>query len=131
MLHHRSWFPFILIGLSLALGVIIAAVYAPLAPINGGTIGENETPSIDGGGTGVVTAEEYEAGVRAVLSTYAAGADAGAAYDALVAMRVPTVEYQAAHLELVIAFAQLKSGNTDEGQARLDLAMTAYPWLIP
>lgn len=119
---HRSWFPFILIGLSLALAVIIAAVYKP-SPTS---VAQEDAVTLT-----APTASEYEAGVRAVFASFALTEDADAAYDALVAMRVPSVDYQAVHLELVLALAQLKTGNTDEGQARLDIARTNYPWLTP
>lgn len=121
---HRSWFPSILIGLSLALAVLIAAAYKP-EPASDVSV-NNDEPAMT-----APSADEYEAGVRAVLASYASTSDASAAYDALVAMRVPSLDYQSAHLELVIAFAQMKAGNSDEGQARLDLATTAYPWLAP
>lgn len=119
---HRSWFPFILIGLSLALAVIIAAVYK-----------QNPAPVAEDDAVVLIapTAEQYEAGVRAVLAGLADTSDVGVAYDALVAMRVPSVDYQASHLELVLALAQLKSGNIEEGQARLDIARANYSWLTP
>ncbi len=123
---HRSWFPFILMGLSLALLAIIFVVRSnndQAAKIKAVTDAESQAAA------NIPTSAEYEAGVKAVLTTYDADQNASAAYASLIAMTVPQVSYQAAHLDLVIAFAQLQAGQAAEGKTRLDLARSTYFWL--
>ncbi len=126
---HRSWFPLILTGLSLSLLACLTLVYRPNdEPKQGRPIaGGNETSST---ATGAVapSSTEYETAVRNVVASYDATGDASAAYSVLVALRVPAA-YQAAHLDLVIAFAQLQSGKRDDGTARLAGVRAAYAWL--
>lgn len=119
---HRSWFPYILIGLSLALMALIAVTYDRKEGI-GGEEGEG------GVGMTVPTTAEYEAAMQGILAAYDVDGNAQKAYDALVATTVPTVSYQAVHLELVIALAQIAGGNTEEGTARFDLARVSHVWL--
>ena len=124
MTTHRSWFPFILIGLSTALAALILVVYEP-----GATPSTDDEPAVV-----VPTAAEYEASVNAVMATYAVSPTVTAAQtalDALIAMRVPTADYQQAHLDLVIAYGQLAAGNAEVGDARLVVAESLYPWLTP
>lgn len=117
---HRSWFPTILTGLSLALLAIIVVVYkdeAPQAAVTPAFITATAP-----------TSTEYETAAKTVVQNYVAGGNAATAYNALVALTVPA-EYQDAHLALVFAFADLRAGKLEEGTARLDVARTAYPWL--
>ncbi len=120
--HHRSWFPFILIGLSLVLLAVIVVVKS--------NAGHSEQLKADAAAhASVPTNAEYEAAIHTILNTYNADKNATTAYNSLLAVTVPSVDYQAAHLDLVIAFAQLQAGKTVEGQARLDLALNTYSWL--
>jgi len=123
---HRSWFPFILIGLSLALLAIIFVVRTnsnQAAKLKAVTDAEQQAAA------NVPTNDEYETGVKAVLAIFDADQNASTAYTALIAMTVPQVSYQAAHLDLVIAFAQIQAGQATEGQTRLNLARSTYAWL--
>lgn len=125
-LSHRSWFPFILIGLSTALLAIIFVVYhqnSQAAKLKAVTEAESQAAA------SVPTNAEYEAGVKALLLTYDADQNASTAYAALIAMTVPQVSYQVAHLDLVIAFAELQASQAVEGKTRLDLARSTYFWL--
>lgn len=121
MTTHRSWFPFILVGLSTALLALIVVVYNPDA-----------TPVVPNDPVVVVpTDEEYEAAVQQVVSAFMLSSDSEAdkaAYDALIAMRVPSVEYQAAHIALVLAFGQMVAGEDVEGNVRLFGLHETYPW---
>jgi hypothetical protein len=119
---HRSWFPYILIGLSVALFVIIFAVRSN---VDTSSKQDAATPAT----VVVPTNAEYEAGVKAILSAYSADQNASTAYAALIKAVVPQVSYQTAHLDLVIAFAQLQAGQAVEGKTRLDLARATYAWL--
>lgn len=120
---HRSWFPYILIGLSLALFAIIFAVRNNVNQYSAPTSADIKIAVV------VPTSEEYEAGVKTILSTYDTDQNASTAYNALIKAVVPQVSYQTAHLDLVIAFAQLQAGQTAEGNTRLNLARATYAWL--
>lgn len=119
MTTHRSWFPFILVGLSTALLALIVVVYDPSVSPPDANEPQMTAP----------TAAEYETAVQAIVTTYRATNDPGTAYDALIALRVPSTTYQQVHLDLVIAFGRLKDGKVAEGQAGLALAKNTYPWL--
>lgn len=122
MTTHRSWFPFILIGLTTALLALVLVAY------DKGVQRADDAPDIF-----VPTSEEYEAAVRAVVTTYMTlpeGEADKAAYDALIAMRVPSREYQALHIDLVIAFGQFVAGEDERGSARLFDIQKNYPWVF-
>ncbi len=125
MTTHRSWFPFILVGLSTALLALIVAVYDPSATPSSNDAQEVTAP----------TPTEYEDAVRAIVMTYMASSgahevSAQTAYDALLALRVPSMSYQDAHIQLVLAFGQIAAGETDAGQARLSVVEEANPWIF-
>ncbi len=113
-------------GLSLALLAIIFVVRSnndQAAKLKAVTDAESQAAA------NVPTNAEYEAGVKAVLATYDTDQNASAAYTSLIAMTVPQVSYQAGHLDLVIAFAQLQSGDAPAGKTHLNLARSTYAWL--
>lgn len=116
---HRTWFPFIMVGITLAILVAFFAMGEPRAS-------QVMAPSEDV--PSAPTQEEYQAEVLSVLATYETEGDAQAAYDSLLEMRVPVADKDL-HLELVIAFAELEAGKTVEGTARLDILREQTDWL--
>lgn len=118
---HRSWFPYILIGLSLTLMAILAVTYE-------GKKGEGKEGGDENIEIVVPTPAQYEAGVRAVLAAFDDSKNASLAIDSLVAMVVPSNAYQEAHLEFVLAFSQIKLGEVDAGMERLTAARALYNW---
>ncbi len=125
MTTHRSWFPFILIGLTLALVAVISVLYRPY------TLQEQRSAEVVH--VAPPTPAAYEAAVSTIVTTYFASSSSDAsktAYDALIAMRVPSVDYQDVHIALVIAFGQLVAGEDEAGNARLFDVMKAYPWIM-
>lgn len=123
MTTHRSWFPFILVGLSAALLAVILVAYRP----NDSRV-ENDTPTVT-----FLTVDEYRVAARTIVSNYFASSDSDAdkiAYDALLALRVP-VEYKDVHIQLVLVFGQLVAGEDTAGQARLIDLQKVYPWVSP
>lgn len=125
MTTHRSWFPFILIGLTLALVAVIAVLYRPYAL--------QEQRSAEVVRVAPPTPAAYEAAVSTIVTTYFASSSSDAsktAYDALVAMRVPSADYQDVHIALVIAFGQLVAGEERGGHARLGDIIQTYPWVM-
>lgn len=134
---HRSWFPYILTGLSLALAAVLFVAYEPSgtsstqsasydAPVDGRALTapdeRTDAPDIAPSGT------EYQAAVRGILSSYDATGDADAAWDTLIALWVPT-EYKAVDVELVIAFAKLAAGDAEDGAMRLAAVRSANSWM--
>jgi hypothetical protein len=122
-MHHRSWFPAIVLGLSLLLALFFFSIvknrggesfFASRAPL------PLPAPAI--------TEEGYRASVNAVLETYAAKKDAKAAYNALILLRVPATD-QAVHFDLVVAFGKLSSGQKEDGEARLTALKAQNDWL--
>jgi len=118
-IEHRNWFPFILVGLTLALAAGVWAWQASDVPSSRvQTEDVHEAP----------TSEEYQQEVARIVTQYEQGGDVQVAYDALVEVWVPT-EAKAVHLDLVIAFGKLLAGD-ETGQALLDSIMTDNAWLL-
>lgn len=116
---HRSWFPVILTGLSVALGVLIFAAYEP-----GERATETSTLQVP---TTAPTADEYQSAITAALSDEA-HANAAATREVLKKMQVPA-EYLALHLQLVFAYNDYVDGNVAEGDARMEALRVANTWL--
>lgn len=113
----HSWFPAILAGLTLLLGLVIGVVWwgtAPRVPVDEATV---VAP----------TQEAYRAAVTRVIAIYKEDDDAAAAENALALLRVPADALQM-HLDLVIAFGKLAAGDAD-GATRRAILAGQYPWL--
>lgn len=125
MTTHRSWFPFILVGLSAALLAVILVAYQPNnARVDNDTLSAPEAP----------TGDEYEAAVRAIMmnvmiSSGPQEVSAQAAYDALLALHVPA-EYKDVHIQLVLAYGEMALGQDELGRARLIVAEEANSWIL-
>ena len=122
----RNWFPVILAGLTVLLAVIFYAtnrsvdISAWMASWSEDRATSN-APVADS-----VTEDEYQAAVRTILTDQKS--DEQAVYDALVLLRVPK-SMQAFHIDLIITFGKLASGNAAEGNARLNALVAQYAWL--
>lgn len=116
-MNHRSWFPSILVGLSLLLALIFLVVTKG-SPVH---VGVTPPPP-------AVSEEDYQGAANTILDTYASNHDASKAYNALILLRVPK-EDQAVHFDLVVAFGKLVTKETKEGEARLAAVKAANPWL--
>ena len=117
---HRTWFPFIMIGLS----VLLLGAY-----IIWGSPSNEVAPTSEGASlVAAPTEEEYQAEVTSILNAYASDKNAGQTYEELLNVRVPAAEKEF-HLDLVIAFSDLKDGRTASGQARIDLLRAQADWL--
>ncbi len=121
----RNWFPAILIGLTVALGLVFMVIFSPggrelLRPSP--TAQEEDRPAV------VVTEDGYTSAVTTVLQAYQESNDAKGTYDALIQLRVPATMLNV-HYELVIAFGKLVSRESADGEARLTALKAQYPWL--
>jgi hypothetical protein len=119
-MHHRTWFPYILIGMTLLLGLGILVWVAPKLMEPSPYASEAADP---------ITTEEYREAVLLLFADYAGTGDYARMYQGLLELTVPT-GYQPLHLELALTFDKLRSGDIDEGQARLEALRSAYPWLV-
>lgn len=119
----RSWFPFILAGLT----VLLTAAFL-VAEQKAEQAGEDNNAETSTYIEPAVTDDSYQSAVTAVLSTYATAKDAKAAYDALIVLRVPP-SMQALHFDLVVAFGKALGGDDDEALARLAALKAQHPWL--
>lgn len=113
---HRTWFPFILIGLTLALAAGIWAWQSDDHPL------ASDAPEIV-----APTLVEYQAEVIAIVQAYLEDGDAQGAYDALLDVWVPS-DAKDVHLDLVIAFGKLVSGD-ESGAELLETVRSVYDWL--
>lgn len=125
---HPSFFPLVLIALTLALGFFMFSY-----------VRTNET-SINAPAIVTVDPDAYRTAVRTALAPVLVpdgkdrAGDVVRAIDALLRLRVPTRDMQA-HLEFVGSLSQIRDGlkgDTNalkEGQARFDAAVAASPWV--
>lgn len=126
---HPSFFPVVLAVLTVALGAVI---YTSVHSGGNATVPATETTAVD--------PDQYRAAVRAALAPVLVpdgkdrAGDVTRAIDALLPLRVPTADMKA-HLELVGGLSQVRAGLTGDtaalkaGQARLDTAVAAFPWV--
>ncbi|OGL67131.1 hypothetical protein A2856_03625 [Candidatus Uhrbacteria bacterium RIFCSPHIGHO2_01_FULL_63_20] len=134
MLHPRSWFPIVVVVLSVGLALFVASVVRDRVPVTTGA-----------SGPAAVDDAAYRASVKATLvrfeSAYAA-ADADLsrlavvekALDAVLALKVPAEERDL-HLTVAVALNHMQNGLRGEdgalakGRAALDAAYERSPWL--
>lgn|GEM_PF-1321410 len=125
---HRnpSWFPLILIGLSIALLLAVVIFVAGEGEMQETVGAIHESPGEEV--ADAITGAEYETLVTGVLRAYQEDEDAARAYQGLIDISVPA-GYKDVHLELVIAFGSIRTGDVEEGRSRLDILRNTYTWL--
>ncbi len=120
----RHWFPVIAGGMTLALFLSVAGVYAHRAQHAERIPAETADASQP-----AQTEEEYQSAVRSVLAAYESGQDADATYDTLLYItRIPG-SMKDAHIGLVGAFGKLAAGDEEDGERRLEALRIQYSWL--
>lgn len=120
----RHWFPVIAGGVTLALLLSVAAVYAYRAQYPNRIPAETVDASQP-----AQSEEEYQTAIRSILSTYQTDNDAEAAYDTLLYVtRIPT-SMKDPHIGLVGAFGKLAGGDKEDGERRLEALRIQYSWL--
>lgn len=137
-LHHRTWFPLVLVLLSLSLISFVAWSLSGVAPAMPEASKVEEPPA--------VSFVQYQAAAREVLGDFQAAFDADTYWEArlnlvseieekLLELRVPS-EGRAVHFELVSALEMIKqglAGQTDklsQGQERLKKVFSENLWLV-
>jgi hypothetical protein len=113
---HRTWFPFILVGLTITLATGIWAWTS--------SDRSQAPPEI---GVEAPTSLEYQAEIAQILQMYLDDDDLDTAYESLVDVRVPS-DAQEVHLDLVIAFGKLVAGN-ESGAELLETVRSQHDWL--
>ncbi len=121
----RHWFPAILVGFSVLLGLIFIAA---LSPQGRNLLERNLDVRQVTASSSRITEESYESALSSLLSEYQVTGDAQTTYDALIVFRVPG-SMLSLHYELVIAFQKLLADRVDEAEARFTALKAQYPWL--
>ncbi len=136
-IHHRSWFPFVLVGLTLSLLFLVAWVYR-----------QSSSPSayVDEPSVPAVTEDEYQTAVKNVMAGFLTKLDGStddtsrltvvqSTMDNVLALLVPGPRKDL-HLELVMSLGLMRRGLSDEdptayaeGRRRLESVLVQYPWL--
>ena len=117
---HKTYFPFILVGLSILLFVTLAAWYRPA---------DSELITTTTVNRSSPTHEEYIAAVSPVMLDFISGTiTAPATYDRLIDITVPTSD-QGTHLELVIIMGKFRDGQTELAEARYTILKQSLSWL--
>jgi hypothetical protein len=123
---HRTFFPFILVGLSVLLAVGLYAFYSsrPVDSTGSALAVGTSTPAVK-----APTHDEYVSLVSRIVSDFQTNQSSEqSAYDRLVAVTVPPADL-ATHLELVIIFGKFRSGETVAAQARYQTLKQTVTWL--
>ncbi len=136
-IHHRTWFPFVLVGLTFSLMLLVAWAYA-----------NKQDVAQSGGQEGVtqaITDEAYVAAASRVMSGFLARFDAAGSdterlllvektQSDLLALLVPGSR-RGMHLELAVSLNLLRKGfegdavSLAEGRYRLQSVLEGEPWL--
>jgi len=111
---HRTWFPYILIGLTIALLLIVVAIL-------GRGPHEEIIPALQ--------EHEYIEVVGTILDTYKADSDAHKAYESLLALKIEEGQREV-HLDLVLMFGKLLNGELDSIDEYIVQLDEKYTWLI-
>lgn len=112
---HRTWFPFILVGLTLALGALIFVFYSNSEQ------DEYIAPTI-------LTQDEYQAQVVELIAVFEQANDAQQVYDSLLEMHI-SEDQKIVHLDLILMFGKIVSGEVEYSDAQLNGLIAKYPWL--
>ncbi|MCH8049601.1 hypothetical protein IH979_02725 [Patescibacteria group bacterium] len=120
---HRTWFPFILIGLTVLL-ILVTAVWTRPSD-ESKPFGESTAQVVE---RTAVSKEEYQVLVNEILQRYKSTGDVEQAYQTLLDIVIPP-SYKEVHLELVIIMGKFDAGKTEEAQARFNLLKQRYSWL--
>lgn len=112
---HRTWFPFILIGLTIILLLVIIVAYSHPAT--------QEAQEVQ-----ILSQQEYEQRVQDILTNYQANQDAQRAYEVLLDLRIGD-EQKDVHLDLVLMFGKLLAGELESIDQTLDQLDDTSPWL--
>ncbi len=123
----RHWFPAIVTGFTVLLGLVFVAVFSP----NQTQEIFRRTPDVREvtAGDTAISEDTYKGAVNAILEAYKTNSDAQATYDALIAVSGIPASMQTVHYELVIAFGKVISGNAADATARFTALKAQYPWL--
>ncbi|MFH1631704.1 MAG: hypothetical protein ABIA47_01605 [bacterium] len=121
-MHHptyRTWFPFILVGLTICLLLVVVAVTQRRG---------NDEPEGSVDVVEVVSAQEYQGTMNKVFTDFLTSHDADSAYYALLDTRVPS-RYKETHLELVVILVMYREGNSEEALERYNGLQEQINWL--
>ncbi len=126
MSSQRNWFPVIVAGLTIVLAIAFYAKFRPgdfAAFIQGGGDDASSTAS-------VVTEDGYKSAVTSIFATYDTNQNPTEAYNALIALHVPS-SMQQFHIDCIIALGKLADGSsagTDDAMARFNALHAQYSW---
>ncbi|MDP2631855.1 MAG: hypothetical protein Q8P30_03770 [Candidatus Uhrbacteria bacterium] len=123
MLHphpHRTWFPFILVGLTVAL-LLFVVIWVNEKSED--TYTDDQPEVVE-----VISAEEYQQEMNSVFTEFLSSKNVNLAYDQLLDIRVPS-RYKDVHLELVIILAKYRAGDVEEAIGRYDALKAQINWL--
>ncbi len=117
--HYRTWFPYMLIGLTviLSLGVILWVKHKMEEPTLTPAVQQIEAPTV----------EEYQAEIIKILDEYSIQEKRMEVYNALFGLTVPS-EMRAVHIELVLLFDDASDTPASVKAGLNDLAIE-YPWI--
>lgn len=118
-MHHRSWFPFILVGLSLLLLLVLVV---GLQPSEEKIVFVSETSLVP------ISEIDYESDVIAILEQLQESEDSEIVRDLLLLQRVPS-QYKEIHFELILVMGLYRSGEVVTAETRMNELKIQYAWL--
>ncbi len=124
----RNWFPVIVAGLTILLGLFFYSKYHPDG-IGAAVTEIRDAPTATSlQSEPTPTDSSYQSAVTSIMTTYSADKKAQSAYDALVLLHVPS-SMQQLHIDLIIALGKILHGDVDDGATRLTSLHAQYSWL--
>lgn len=123
---HKTYFPFILVGLSILLATVLYATYSGNRSAN--SVGADHGIGLTTTSIVAPTHDQYVASVAPILNDYLVDQDANRAYTRLAEITVPVADLST-HLELVIIFGKFQSSEATEASARYQALKQTISWL--
>ena len=119
---HRTWFPFIMIGVTIGFIVFVAAYWEPSIPQT------SSQPLVELPSMVAPSVADYQSEVRSIVNEFEGSGDVENAYSQLLDVRVPA-SYKDFHFDLAVAMGEFRVGEEAEGRVKLDLIKKESAWL--
>jgi hypothetical protein len=117
---HRTWFPFIVVGLTFALMAVVLVYVEGRATLPNPNVPEGYVLSIE--------EVDYPGDVSYIWGNYYLTQDVDVTRDRLLAQRVPA-DFRDLHFELILIIDVYQRGENLEAESRMDILQSEYSWL--
>ena len=119
-MYHRTWFPYILIGLTVVLVLVVISFFRSQP--------EEDVILVSEDAVIAIADIDYESDVSKILLDFYQDENIEKTRNQLLAQRVPS-EFLDLHFALILAIDAYQRGETADADARMDEQRALYSWL--